>query len=144
MRSDNRLTIALHMLLHMNEVDRPINSETFAPAIKANPVVVRRAMAGLRNAGIVRSQKGHGGGWSLARSLASVTLADVYEALGLSAPFRIGQRNAGDKCVLERAVNRVLAEALTEAEALLVERLRTVTVAHIKEGQIRKQHRRRN
>jgi len=33
-------------------------------------------MAGLRRAGIVRSEKGHGGGWSLGRKLDDVTLAE--------------------------------------------------------------------
>src|SRR5688572_18941822 len=61
----------------------------------------------------------HGGGWSLARKLDDVTLADVYDALGLSAPFNIAHQQESPKCLHERAANRALAEALAEAEALL-------------------------
>jgi pimeloyl-ACP methyl ester carboxylesterase len=77
------------------------------------------------------SWAGHGGGWSLARKLDDVTLADVYDALGLSAPFNIAHQQKSPKCLHERAANRALAEALAEAEALLVSRFRGITVADV-------------
>lgn len=131
MRQDSRLSVALHVLLHMSEMGKVVTSEALATMMSANPVVFRRTMAGLRDAGIVRSEKGHGGGWSLARALEAVTLADVYAALGMATPFRIGPREATPKCLLERAVNRAVGSALDDAEALLVERLRSTTVADV-------------
>jgi Rrf2 family protein len=131
MRRDSRLCVALHVLLHMSETGGAVTSETLGPMTKTNPVVLRRTMAGLRDAGIVRSEKGHGGGWSLARPLDAVTLGDVYDALGMSAPFSIGLREQSPKCFLERAANRALRAALAEAEALLVDRFRNVTVADV-------------
>ncbi len=56
----------LHVLLHMAEQDAPATSERLAKAMDTNPVVIRRVMAGLREQGYVRSEKGHGGGWTLA------------------------------------------------------------------------------
>jgi DNA-binding IscR family transcriptional regulator len=131
MRQDRRLSLALHALLHVSEAGGAVTSESLGPMMKTNPVVLRRTMAGLREAGIVRSEKGHGGGWSLARPLESVTLRDVYRALGLSAPFTIGHRERSPRCLLERAVNRTLGAALADAEALLVERLGDTTVASV-------------
>lgn len=131
MRRDGRLSFALHVLLHMSEAEAPLTSEMLAPMMKTNPVVLRRTMAGLRDTGIVRSEKGHGGGWSLARTLDAVTLGDVYDALGIAAPFSIDNRQQSPKCLLERAVHRTLAGALAEAEALLIERFRGVTVADV-------------
>jgi DNA-binding IscR family transcriptional regulator len=131
MRRDGRLSVALHVLLHMSETDRALTSQTLGPMMKANPVALRRTLAGLRDGGILRSEKGHGGGWSLARKLDSVTLADVYDALGLSAPFSIGHRDRSPRCLLERAVNRALHGALSEAETLLVARLGRATVADV-------------
>ena len=84
----------------------------------------------LRDAGIVRSVKGHGGGWSLARDLRDITIADVYDALGIS-PFHIGEREAEPTCLLERAVNHALRDALAEAEALLHEKMAAMTVAEL-------------
>jgi DNA-binding IscR family transcriptional regulator len=113
----------------MSEADHPVTSEMLGPLIQQNPAALRRTMAGLREAGIVRADKGHGGGWSLARPLDAITLADVYGALGMSAPFRLGHADPSPKCRLERAVNRAVSSALDEAEALLVERLGTITLA---------------
>ena len=131
MRRDSRLSVALHVLVHMNELDALVSSETLGPMLGINPVVLRRTMAGLRDAGIVRSEKGHGGGWSLARKLEDVTLADVYEALGTPAPFGIGPRIESPGCLVEQAVNRSLANALARAEALLVRELRSISLAEL-------------
>ena len=81
MRRDSRLSGVLHILLHMAEQAEPVTSEVLAKVMKTNPVVVRRIMAGLRDGGYVRSDKGHGGGWRLARDLSQVTLRDIYIAL---------------------------------------------------------------
>lgn len=42
-----------------------------------NPVVVRRTMAGLREAGYVSSERGHGGCWVIACGLGAVSLAEL-------------------------------------------------------------------
>lgn len=81
MRRDSRLSGVLHVLLHMAEMHGPVTSETMATIMGTNAVVIRRIMSGLRDAGMVRSAKGHGGGWTIERDLASVTLHDVYVAL---------------------------------------------------------------
>jgi DNA-binding IscR family transcriptional regulator len=62
MRNDSRLSRMLHVLLHMARHDGPITSEAIGMMLGTNPVVVRRTLAGLRDAGYVRSDKGHGGG----------------------------------------------------------------------------------
>jgi Rrf2 family protein len=131
MRRDSRLSVALHVLLHMSETGGVVTSGALGPMMKTNPVVLRRTMAGLRDAGIVQSEKGHGGGWSLARQLDAVTLADVYDALGMSAPFNIDNREQRPTCLLEQAVNRALDAALAEVEARLRQRLRRITVADV-------------
>ena len=53
MRSDNRLSRMLHVLLHMAEQDAPLTSETIGKMLNTNPVVVRRMMSGLRERGYV-------------------------------------------------------------------------------------------
>ena len=105
---DSRLSGVLHVLLHMAEHDGPVTSAALAVAMRTNPVVVRRTMAGLRAQGYVASTKGHGGGWTLARDLAAITLGDVYEALGRPALFAIGNRREAPDCLVEQAVNAAL------------------------------------
>ena len=128
MRRDSRLSVALHTLLHMAEAG-VLTSEALAEQLGSNPVVLRRTMAGLRAAGIVRSEKGHGGGWSLVRRLDDVTLYEVYQALGEPTILAMGNRTESPGCVVEKAVNRALATAFEAAEALLVKELESVTMA---------------
>jgi Rrf2 family protein len=128
MRQDSRLSVALHALLHMAHAGL-LTSEEMAAQGETNPVVIRRTMAGLRAAGIVRSEKGHGGGWSLVRGLERITLYDVYEALGEPTIIAMGNRTESPGCVVEKAVNRALEGAFEAAEALLTKQLRSVTLA---------------
>lgn len=99
--------------------------------MQTNPVVIRRIMAGLRDAGFVHSEKGHGGGWTIAIDLASITLRDVYLALGAPELFAMGNRTDAPDCLVEQAVNAALDDAFREAEALLLERFGAVTLARL-------------
>ncbi len=129
MKRDSRLSGVLHVLLHMAEAPGPVTSEAMAKAMQTNPVVIRRIMAGLRDAGFVHSEKGHGGGWTIARDLAAITLRDVYDALGSPALFAMGNRTDAPGCLVEQAVNAALDGAYVDAETLLLERFGSVTLA---------------
>jgi len=131
MKPDSRLSTILHALLHMAEADGPITSELLSQQTGMNSAVVRRTMAGIREAGLVRSDKGHGGGWTLVRPLARITLGAVYDALGAPTVFAMGDRTDSPGCLVEQAVNRAMHDAFGEAEALLVARFRAVTLAAV-------------
>lgn len=131
MKRDSRLSGVLHILLHMARQPGPQTSETLARAMETNPVVVRRLMAGLRERGLVRSEKGHGGGWVIARELARITLRDIYEALGEPEILAMGNRTEAPGCLVEQAVNAALGSAFDEAEALLLRRFGEVTLAQL-------------
>jgi DNA-binding IscR family transcriptional regulator len=123
------LSGVLHVLLHMAEQDGPMTSEMLAKAMSTNPVVIRRIMAGLREHGYVQSEKGHGGGWTLACDLSRVTLRDVYTALGCPSLLAIGHRTDAPGCLVEQSVNAALGKSFQDAEALLLSRLGEVTLA---------------
>lgn len=131
MKQDSRLSGVLHALLHMAEHAVPVTSETLAKAMCTHPVVVRRVMAGLRDKGFVRSEKGHGGGWVLACDLTKVSLRDVYDALGCPALLAIGNRSENPACLVEQAVNAALGGAFDEAQALLLTRFGDITLAEL-------------
>lgn len=128
-RRDSRLSGMLHVLLHMAQHEGPLTSEQMAKAMGTNPVVVRRVMAGLREQGYVRSEKGHGGGWTLACDLSKVTLRDIYTALGSPSLLAIGNRTDAPGCLVEEAVNAALDRSFRDAEARLLGRLGEVTLA---------------
>ena len=129
MNRDSRLSGVLHVLLHMAQQRGPVTSEVLAKAMSTNPVVIRRIMAGLRDRGYVRSDKGHGGGWALACDLNEVTLRDIYDALGRPALLAMGNRTESPGCLVEQAVNAALNDAFQDAEARLLSRFGEVTLA---------------
>lgn len=116
----------------MAEHAEPTTSETLAKAMDTNPVVIRRIMAGLRDKGYVRSEKGHGGGWTLACDLSKVTLRDIYAALGSPALLAMGNRTESPACLIEQSVNARLGKAFEDAEALLLERFGAVSLAMLR------------
>ena len=115
MRPDTRLSRVLHVLLHLSELNAPVTSSVIAQMLGTNGAVVRRMMAGLRDAGLVTSVKGHGGGWSLARPLDEISLLTVYQAIGSPTLFAMGNDEERPRCLLARAANDAADEALAVA-----------------------------
>lgn len=131
MNKDTRLSDVLHVLLHLGQAKEPITSEVLAKSMGTNPAVFRRTMAGLREAGYVSAEKGHGGGWQLARSLDELSLLDVYMALGRPTLFAFGNRDGHPGCQVQQRVNAVLADTMAQAEALFVQRFADVSLASL-------------
>jgi len=131
MKRDSRLSGVLHVLLHMAETKVPMTSEALANMMKTNPVVIRRVLAGLREHQLVCSAKGHGGGWQICRELDTITLHDIYLALDKPTLLAMGNRTEAPGCLVEEAVNNALNQAFQEAENLLLERFRGVTLAQL-------------
>ncbi|EPS1796390.1 Rrf2 family transcriptional regulator [Pseudomonas aeruginosa] len=131
MRNDTRLSRMLHVLIHMARHEGPATSEAIGQMLGTNPVVVRRTMALLKNEGYVSSEKGHRGGWRLAKPLADITLLDIHQALGASSIFAIGLSTDHPECLVEQAVNEALGEVFEAAQALLLERLGSVTLEQL-------------
>jgi DNA-binding IscR family transcriptional regulator len=97
--------------------------------MNTNSAVIRRIMSGLRDQGYVRSEKGHGGGWSIACDLDRVTLRDVYDALGQPGILAMGNRTDAPVCLIEQTVNAALGDAFDEAEAVLLRRFGKISLA---------------
>jgi len=131
MRYDSRLPRVLHVLLHLEQMDKPATSVILAQMLQTNSSMVRRTMGGLREAGYVTSTRGHGGGWTLARPLADITLLDLYEALDSPELFALGEARDMPACLMERAANDAISSALEAARVIFLDRLAKTTVADL-------------
>lgn len=128
MKSSNRLSVALHVLAHLaEEPTTTMTSEELARCVRTNPVVIRRTLAGLREAGLVSSTPGPGGGWTLARSAARISVADVASALGERILFAVDLALAPG-CAIQRSVSQVMDDFLNDAEARIQKRLEGISV----------------
>ncbi|WP_321865828.1 Rrf2 family transcriptional regulator [Paraburkholderia tropica] len=129
MKTDSRISRVLHALVHLKYADGPLTSEALGKMLDTNAVVVRRLFGGLRDMGYVTSEKGHGGGWVLAKPLENITLLDVYRAVGEPPLFSDLVSHDHPECLVEQAVNAQLSETLQEAEAVMLARFAKVTIA---------------
>lgn len=135
MKRSSRLSVALHALVHLHaQPDQALTSGELAVCLQTNPVVVRRVLGTLREAGLVGSSKGHHGGWQLLRPLAELTVFDVYHALGEALLVRTQSEPGNPGCTIVRTVDGVMGDVLADAEALLANRLRRVSLADLARG----------
>ncbi len=134
MKRNSRLALALHTLGHMAADDRMRTSSDIAAHAGTNPVVVRRVLGKLREAGLVVSEKGPSGGWRLARDPRRITLADVYLALD-ERLIATDASNEGSACAVEHALHRRVANLIAGIEQSFVERLAATTIAEVQEAE---------
>jgi len=133
MKRNSRLSLALHTLSHMARDPAKVStSAAIADHAGTNPVVVRRVLGRLRAAGLLHSEKGHAGGWSLARKPDEITLADVYLALEERMIATDTEDDTPD-CSVEHALQKRVASVLEEIEQTLVRKLSETSIAAIRE-----------
>ena len=131
MKRNSRLSLALHTLGHMAvEPEQSQTSAEIAAHAGTNPVVVRRVLGQLRQAGLLISEKGHSGGWRLARAPEKITLADIYLALNESLIASDKSEDA-HQCSVERVLHHKVSTVMEEIERDLVERLAATTISDV-------------
>ena len=133
MRRDGRLSRMLHVLVHIDKRGGKATSDTIALMLNTNPVVVRRTMASLKQAGLVRSEGGHGGGWSLIRSLDTITIRDVHEALGSPQALALDAAVDHPVCPVEQSVVAQLNAIFKATEEFMLQSMGDTTLARIAE-----------
>lgn len=110
--------------------DRVQTSAEIAEHAGTNAVVVRRVLGRLREAGLLNSEKGHAGGWKLAREPQSITLADVYLALDVQL-VASGSNGSSTDCSVEHDLHSRVSRVMADVERSLVERLAATTIAEV-------------
>lgn len=128
----SRFAVAVHTLalLALAE-EQPVTSEFVADSVNTNPVVIRRILGALREAGLVTSQPGAGGGWKLTRRPETITLLDVYQAVEEKPLFALHHRPPNQNCRVGRNIQSALTAFFGEAETAMEQGLARRTVAEV-------------
>src|SRR3954452_4346845 len=78
----SKLSVGIHMLtIFALKRGDGLTSEFIAGSVNTNPVVIRRLLGSLRDAGLVESKTGVGGGWSLLVDPERISLLDILRAV---------------------------------------------------------------
>jgi Rrf2 family protein len=75
-------SLAMHtMVLLADRKDRSMTAQEIAEALKASKAHLAKVLQRLAHAGLLRSERGPGGGFMLARPGKEITLLQVYETI---------------------------------------------------------------
>lgn len=128
MKKNSRASVALHALAHLVKRQTPITSEELGKCLQTNPVVIRRVLGELKKAGIVDSEKGHGGGWVVTKSSTQISFSDVFTALGEKLVPEAPELEKDEQCFIMKTLAVIMSDFLSDAEALLDSRLKKISV----------------
>jgi Rrf2 family protein len=142
MRESYRFSMAVHVLTVLAHQAReghagPMTSADMADSINTNPVIVRRLLASLAQAGLIETRPGNGGGAWLARDAARITLEEVHRAVEPGAGLIAMHDNTNRDCPVGAAIGDVLAGAIQRAEAALHAALGEITLADIVQATVK-------
>lgn len=133
MKISSRFTVAVHILsLVAIERSAVCTSEWIAASVNTNPVVIRRVLGQLRNAGLIQVRRGLGGA-SLHKPLDEVTLLDVYHAVEVVEEGELFQFHDAPNpdCPVGANIQAVLELVLLRAQEAMEAVLREVTMEEL-------------
>ncbi len=129
--NSSRFAVAIHTLaLLAHHGEEPASSDVIAESVNTNPVVIRRLIGALRKAGLVSTQTGRGGGFTLARDAAEISLFDIYRAVEERELIPIPDA-PNRKCCVGREIAGVLQPYCSAAERAIEEYFDGVTLKEI-------------
>lgn len=133
MAANSNLTQAVHALCWLELARRrgetSLTSERIAASLDTHPVALRRTLAPLRSAGLLVTGRGRGSGWSLARGADTISLADVYAALGSEPLFALHPHEPNLECPVGFGIRPVLDDVFDDVRRAVQAELGKVTVA---------------
>ncbi|MBV9813234.1 MAG: Rrf2 family transcriptional regulator [Acetobacteraceae bacterium] len=128
MAANTRLASATQILCVMAYLGEDTTSQVIARSLRTNPVVVRRLLKRLEQAGLVALRRGKEGGVSLARSPDEITLDQVYAAVEEDAGVFALRPGSNPHCPVDRTVPRLLDPLFAAAREAVAAVLATTTV----------------
>ena len=133
--SNTRFSTALHVLtlLAKNQEDW-VSSDFIAGSICINPVMVRRELSSLNEAGLIYSRKGKDGGSKLSKKPEEISLGEVYLAVKNSEILGKKNKDTNSNCPVGSRINRKLEELSLEADSLLRQYLDKKSLAEFAKG----------
>lgn len=131
MKRNSRFSLALHTHNRMAaDPEKPQISREIANHASKNPVVVRRILGNLREAGLIASKKGHYGGRKLAQTPKNSTSAVVYTALDEQFLMFTGCEDEY-RIPAEQARYQKVSRVIEETERVLIARLADMSIANV-------------
>jgi Rrf2 family protein len=129
--TNTQFSLAVHVLTLLGSQDPAlVSSEFLAGSAGTSPEHVRRVLAPLRRAGLVRSRPGPSGGWQLDRAGCETTLGDIWRAVHGDAGV-LGVHSAAPECTVGQRIQTALEDVERRAVDALVSELDQQTLGQL-------------
>lgn len=134
MQISSRFTIAIHIFSCIETFgeEQKITSDFLASSIQVNPVIIRKLLGQLKDAGLINVQRGSGGA-SLAKPAEEISMLDVFnavESLDNRKLFHFHE-NPNPECPVGRSIHPVLDGRLDNIQSAMENEMKSVTLADI-------------
>lgn len=134
MQISSRFTIAVHALICIETFKSKIKitSDVLASSINVNPVIIRKLLKQLKDAGIINVIRGSGGA-STAKPTNEITLLDIYNAVECVESGKLFHfhENPNKLCPVGKNIHHILDSKLDRVQRAMEMELQSVTLADI-------------
>lgn len=137
MQISSRFTVALHIFTATDffKDDQKVTSTFLAKSIGTNPVIIRKILAQLKNAGLIKVVRGTGG-IELTRDLSEISFYDVYQA---TSPMESGDLfrfhdSPNPKCPVGSNIHALLDDKLNDIQNAMEEQMKKYTLLDLRYG----------
>lgn len=133
---DQRFYMSVHIMTDLAfqncQQGKLTTSDSLARSLRTNPTVVRRLLARLVEAGLLKSYKGKSGGVELARCPDEITLEDIYVASSDEPLLKAPKKKAHKACPVSCAMGGLMGEVFEGVESNSRRYLRAITLGSLK------------
>ena len=135
MQISSRFTLAVHICACIDTFKDKykVTSDFLAGSTNVNPVIVRKILGQLKNAGIVEVARGSGGA-SIIKPLNEITFLDIYKAVecvGNGELFHFHD-NPNPKCPVGSNIHHVLDDKLLKVQNAMEKELASITLEDVR------------
>lgn len=119
--NNTRFATAVHIMTLLAESPQDwLTSEWMAGSININPVVVRKELGVLREAGLIISRQGKEGGSQLAKNADSIRISEIYLAVNNTEVLGKKNNNPNPLCPVGKEINNHLKILFSETDQLVL------------------------
>ena len=137
MQISSRFTVALHIFTAVDvfKDDYKVTSDFLAGSIGTNPVIIRKLLTQLKNAGLITVARGTGG-IELTKELTGISFYDVYQAI---EPLEGGDlfrfhEAPNPQCPVGRNIHALLDDKLQKIQEAMESEMKKYTLQDLREG----------
>lgn len=127
---DTKFSVAVHVLILISESQTPLTSDQMAGSVGTNASYIRKILALLKKAEIVRGQRGISG-YSLTIASEQLSLLQIYQAVMEEPKIHLLDihQNPSDQCIVGRHIAPVLTGMFADLEEAFAHSLADKTLA---------------